>query len=139
MVYRAQDEVLHRDVAIKVLSSRVVAEESAKKFLLDEARAASALSHPNICTIHQVGEVRGEPYIVMELIEGEPLSELIGRNGLPVESVLRYGVQISSALAHSHARNVVHRDLKSSNVMVTPGGLVKVLDFGLARRLQIFE
>jgi serine/threonine protein kinase/photosystem II stability/assembly factor-like uncharacterized protein len=139
VVYRAQDEVLHRDVAIKVLSSRLVAEKSAAKFLLDEARAASALSHPNICTIHQVGEVRGEPYIVMELVEGKPLSELIGRNGLPVESVLRYGVQIAGALAHSHARNIVHRDLKSSNVMVTPEGLVKVLDFGLARRLRILE
>ena len=139
VVYRAQDEVLHRDVAIKVLSSRSVAEKSAKEFLLDEARAASALSHPNVCTIHQVGEVRGEPYIVMELIDGKPLSALIGKDGLPVESVLRYGVQIAAALAHSHARNIVHRDLKSSNVMVTPEGLVKVLDFGLARRLPILE
>src|SRR5215469_7822795 len=104
VVYRAQDEVLHRDVAIKLLSSRVVADKSAKEFLLDEARAASALSHPNICTIHQVGEVRGEPYIVMELIEGKPLSALLGKDGVPVESVLRYGVQIASALAHSHAR-----------------------------------
>ena len=137
VVYRAQDEVLHRDVAIKLLSSRVVADKSAKEFLLDEARAASALSHPNICTIHQVGEVRGEPYIVMELIEGKPLSALLGKDGVPVESVLRYGVQIASALAHSHARNIVHRDLKSSNVMVTPDGLVKVLDFGLARKLRL--
>jgi serine/threonine protein kinase len=136
VVYRAQDEVLHRDVAIKVLSSRAVADKSAKDFLLDEARAASALSHPNICTIHQVGEVRGEPYIVMELVEGKSLSALIGKQGLPVESVLRYGVQIAGALAHSHGRNIVHRDLKSSNVMVTSEGLVKVLDFGLARRLR---
>jgi serine/threonine protein kinase len=141
VVYRAHDEVLHRDVAIKVLSSRSVAEKSSKEFLLEEARAASALSHPNICTIHQVGEMDDEPYIVMELIEGKPLSALIGKDGLPVESVLRYGVQIAGALAHSHARNVLHRDLKSSNVMVTPEGLVKVLDFGLARRLrkEIFD
>jgi len=136
VVYRAHDEVLHRDVAIKVLSSRSVAEKSSKEFLLEEARAASALSHPNICTIHQVGETDEEPYIVMELIEGKPLSALVGKDGLPVESVLRYGVQIAGALAHSHARNVLHRDLKSSNVMVTPEGLVKVLDFGLARRLR---
>ena len=136
VVYRAHDEVLHRDVAIKVLSSRSLAEKSSKQFLLEEARAASALSHPNICTIHQVGEKDDEPYIVMELIEGKPLSALIGKDGLPVESVLRYGVQIAGALAHSHARNVLHRDLKSSNVMVTPEGLVKVLDFGLARRLR---
>ena len=136
VVYRARDEVLDRDIAIKVLSSRTVADKSAKEFLLDEARAASALSHPNICTIHQVGETDGELYIVMELIEGEPLSKLIAKGGLPVESVLRYGVQIAVALAHSHGRNIVHRDLKSSNVMVTPEGLVKVLDFGLARRLR---
>ena len=135
-VFRARDEVLHRDVAIKVLSSRTVAEESARDFLLNEARAASALSHPNICTIHQVGESGGELYIVMELIEGKPLSALIGKEGLAVESVLRYGVQIAGALSHSHSRNVIHRDLKSSNVMVTPDGLVKVLDFGLARRIR---
>jgi tRNA A-37 threonylcarbamoyl transferase component Bud32 len=140
-VYRAQDEVLHRDVAIKVVSSRTVADKSAKDFLLAEARAASSLSHPNICTIHQVGEAGQELYIVMELIEGKPLSALIGGEGLPVESVLRYGVQIAGALGHSHSRNIVHRDLKSSNVMVTPEGLVKVLDFGLARRLikQVFD
>ena len=141
VVYRARDEVLQRDVAIKVLSSRSVAEKSAREFLLEEARAASALSHPNICTIHQVGEIRGELYIVMELIEGKPLSELIAKGGLPVESVLRYGVQVASALTHSHGRNIVHRDLKSANVMVTTEGLVKVLDFGLARRLRsdLFE
>ena len=135
VVYRARDEVLHRDVAIKVLAPSAVADKSARDFLLHEARASSALSHPNICTIHEVGEVQGELYIVMELIEGKPLSALIG-GGLSVESVLRYAVQIAGALAHSHGRSIVHRDLKSSNVVVTPEGLVKVLDFGLARRLQ---
>ncbi len=136
MVYRAHDEVLHRDVAIKFLSSRTVADKPARASLLEEARAASSLSHPNICTIHQVDEFKGEPYIVMELIEGKPLGALIGENGLPVECVMRYGAQIAAALAHAHGRNVVHRDLKSSNVMVSPEGLAKVLDFGLARRLQ---
>jgi tRNA A-37 threonylcarbamoyl transferase component Bud32 len=136
VVYRARDQVLQRDVAIKVLSSRSVAEKSSKEFLLNEARAVSALSHPNICIIYQVGEANGELYIVMELIEGKPLHALIGRDGLPVESVLRYGVQIAGALTHSHSRSIIHRDLKSSNVMVTPDGLAKVLDFGLARRLQ---
>jgi serine/threonine protein kinase len=139
VVYRARDEVLHRDVAIKVLTARAIAEKSAKDFLLSEARAVSALSHPNICTIHQVGEREGELYIVMELIAGKSLRELIGRDGLPVESILRYGVQIASALVHSHSRDIIHRDLKSANVMVTPEGLVKVLDFGLARRLKIFD
>jgi tRNA A-37 threonylcarbamoyl transferase component Bud32 len=135
-VFRARDEVLHRDVAIKVLSSRTIADKTAKELLLHEARAACALSHPNICMIHQVGETGGELYIVMELIEGKPLSALVGKDGLPVESVLRYGVQIAGALTHSHSRNVIHRDLKSPNVMVTPEGLVKVLDFGLARRIR---
>jgi tRNA A-37 threonylcarbamoyl transferase component Bud32 len=135
-VFRARDEMLHRDVAVKVLSSRTIAEKSAKDLLLHEARAASALSHPNICTIYQVGETAGELYIVMELIEGKPLSALLGKQALPVESVLRYGVQIAGALTHSHSRNVIHRDLKSSNVMVTPEGLAKVLDFGLARRIR---
>lgn len=136
VVYRARDEVLHRDVAIKVLAPRIVADKAGRDFLLHEARASSALSHPNICTIHEVGEVGGELYIVMELVEGKPLRALIGAGGLPVESVLRYGAQIAAALAHSHGRNIVHRDLKSSNVVVSAEGLVKVLDLGLARRLE---
>jgi len=135
VVYRAQDEILRRDVALKVLAESTVVNKSARHHLLHEARASSALSHPNICTIHEVGESSGALYIVMELVEGKSLSALIGSAGLPVESVLRYGVQIAGALAHSHGRSIVHRDLKSSNVVVTPEGLVKVLDFGLARHL----
>src|SRR6266849_3197613 len=135
VVYRAYDEVLHRDVALKVVKKGASLDPSSSQRLLHEARASSALSHPNICTIHEVGESSGALYIVMELVEGKSLSALIGSAGLPVESVLRYGVQIAGALAHSHGRNIVHRDLKSSNVVVTPEGLVKVLDFGLARRL----
>jgi photosystem II stability/assembly factor-like uncharacterized protein len=135
VVYRAHDEVLQRDVAIKVVSERTTTDASAREFLLHEARASSALSHPNICTVHEVGEIGGELYIVMELVEGKSLSALIAGGGLPSESVLRYGAQIAGALAHSHGRSIVHRDLKSSNVVVTPEGLVKVLDFGLAMRL----
>ena len=136
-VYRAHDEVLHRDVAVKVVSSSEVTQESSRKFLLHEARASSALNHPNICTIFEVGERMGELFIVMELVEGQSLTALIGGAGLPVQTVLRYGTQIAAALAHAHSRNVVHRDLKSSNLVVTPAGLVKVLDFGLARRLPV--
>src|SRR2546423_1243734 len=136
VVYRARDEFLHRDVAIKVLSKGVVADASARDFLLHEARSSSALSHPNICTIYEVGELAGELFIVMELVEGKPLNALIAGAGLSVESVLRYGVQIAAALAHSHHRSVIHRDLKSSNVVVTTEGLVKVLDFGLAKRAE---
>src|SRR5690242_3482261 len=136
VVYRARDEFLHRDVAIKVLSKGVVADASARDFLLHEARSTSALNHPNICTVYEVGELAGETFIVMEFIEGKSLNALIGGAGLPVESVLRYGVQIAAALAHSHGRNIVHRDLKSSNIVVTAAGLVKVLDFGLAKRSE---
>jgi serine/threonine protein kinase len=139
VVYRAHDEVLQRDVALKVLRGGTPVEESSRQHLLREARAASALSHPNICTIHEVGEFDGGLYMVMELIEGKTLSALIGSSGLAVESILRYGVQIARALAHAHGRNLVHRDLKSANIVVTPEGLVKVLDFGLARRLPKVE
>ncbi len=136
VVYRARDEFLHRDVALKVLSKGTVPTDSARDYLLHEARSSSALSHPNICTIHEVSELNGELYIVMELVEGKPLNTLIAGEGLPVESVLRYGVQIAAALSHSHGRSIIHRDLKSSNIVVTPEGLVKVLDFGLAKRSE---
>src|SRR5579862_3072408 len=131
-VYRARDQVLQRDVALKFLAQGLA--QDAQRLLLAEARAASALSHPNICTVHEVGEVDGEFYIVMELIDGKPLSALIG-SGLAYQAIMRYGAQIAGALAHAHGRNVIHRDLKSANVIVTPEGLAKVLDFGLARRL----
>jgi len=136
VVYRAHDEILHRDVALKVLAKSSPPGTSSREHLLHEARASSGLSHPHICAIYEIGEFGGELYIVMELVEGMPLSEMIGPEGLPVEAVLRYGTQIAGALAHSHDRNVIHRDLKSSNIVVTPEGVIKVLDFGLALRLQ---
>lgn len=134
-VYRAHDEVLKRDVAIKVLS-REMSAKLGKERLLEEARIASSLSHPNICTIYQLGEVEGDFYVVMELIEGRPLNEIIGGTGLPQETALRYGIQIADALEHAHERGVIHRDLKSSNVMITDQGRAKVLDFGLAVSLR---
>lgn len=135
VVYRAYDEVLHRDVAVKVVKKDSGLDKSSSQNLLHEARASSSLSHPNICTIHDVGETDGELYIVMELVEGKSLHTMSAGNGLPPESVLRYGVQIAGALARAHDRGIVHRDLKTSNVVVTPEGLVKVLDFGLAKRV----
>jgi photosystem II stability/assembly factor-like uncharacterized protein len=135
VVYRAHDEVLRRDVALKLVGKGEVAASLPREHLLHEARAASALSHPNICTIHEVGEFQDELYMVMELVEGKSLRELSGRDGLAMETVLRYGVQIAAALSHAHGRNVIHHDLKSANILVTPQGLVKVLDFGLARQL----
>src|SRR4051794_22331009 len=135
IVYRAYDEVLHRNVAVKVLKKVPSLDTSTPQNLLQEARASSSLSHPNICTIHEVGETEGELYIVMELVEGKSLRDLSGQGGLPPESVLRYGVQIAAALARAHDRGIVHRDLKSTNIVITPEGLVKVLDFGLAKHM----
>jgi photosystem II stability/assembly factor-like uncharacterized protein len=134
VVYRARDEVLDRDVAVKVLAPGAV-ESFGPEQLLREAQTASALSHPNICTIHQVGKTDAEFYVVMELVEGQPLNALAGAAGLPVEVVTRYGAQIADALAHAHDRGVVHHDLKGANILVNNEGRVKVLDFGLATRL----
>ena len=131
VVYLGRDEVLHRDVALKVVKQESIASQN----LLHEARASSSLSHPNICTIYEVGETEGELYIVMELVKGKSLHTLSEDIGLPAESVLRYGVQIASALARAHDKGIVHRDLKSANIVVTAEGLVKVLDFGLAKRI----
>ena len=135
VVYRGRDDILDRDVALKVVKKDIGLDQSVSQNLLHEARASSSLAHPNICTIHEVGETDGELYIAMELVEGKSLRELTGDIGLPPESVLRYGVQIASALARAHDRGIVHRDLKSVNVMVTDEGLVKVLDFGIAKRI----
>jgi len=135
-VYRAHDEQLDRDVALKVLPAHTLTDETARARLLREARAAAALNHPHICTIHEVGEAGGQAYIAMELVEGKPLSALVPGQGLPVETVLRFGSQIADALAHAHERRIVHRDLKSANVVITPEGRAKVLDFGLAKRIS---
>src|SRR5580693_3450839 len=135
VVYRARDEVLNRDVALKLLAPGTI-DRVGRGHLLREAQTASSLSHPNICTIHQVGQTGDDFYVVMELIEGRTLTDLLTATGPSMETVTRYGAQIADALAHAHGRGVVHRDLKGSNVMVTAEGRVKVLDFGLATRLE---
>ena len=117
VVYRAHDEVLHRDVALKVVNKRTGLDASASQNLLHEARASSSLAHPNICTIYEVGETEGDLYIVMELVEGKSLCAMSGDGGLPAESVLRYGVQIASALARAimgtaHARPATKKSLR---------------------------
>jgi serine/threonine protein kinase/Flp pilus assembly protein TadD len=134
VVYRARDERLGRLVAVKLVKESQLTDESVRARLLREARLASSLNHPNICTIYEVGEADGIAYIGMENVAGRSLCQLASSGGLPTETVLRYGIQISDALAHAHERAVIHRDLKTANMVVTPEGRVKVLDFGLARR-----
>ena len=138
-VYRAHDPRLEREVALKVLPAETLGDEKARSRLLREARMASKLNHPNICTIYEVGETEGQAYIAMELVAGLSLSEKLSGGALSPEQVLRYGIQVADALDHAHGRGVVHRDLKSANVVITPDGRAKVLDFGLAGRISDME
>jgi serine/threonine protein kinase len=123
-VYRAEDTSLHRTVALKFLPESVAHTEKIYECLKREACTASALNHPNICTIYEVGEDSGEMFIAMEYIEGRTLSELIRQGPLPIEKVLRYSSQISSALAHAHEKGVIHGDLKPLNIRRVRGAEV---------------
>ena len=135
-IFRAHDGKLGRDVALKVLPRQLADDPERRARMLREARAAASLNHPNICTVHEVGEADGDIYIAMEVIDGEPLSARPAGRLLSPEEVVRIGLQLADAVAHAHDRGIVHRDLKSGNVMVTPEGRVKVLDFGLAKRVS---
>ncbi len=131
-VYRGVDTVLGRAVAIKFLTHHT-STQSISERIVQEARSASALSHPNVCTVYEVTESDGQPCIVMEYVEGQALSTIIPPDvGLPFETTVSYGIQIADALAHAHDAGIIHRDLKSANIIVTPQHRVKVLDFGLA-------
>ena len=133
VVYKARDNHLDRLVAIKVLPAERVADADSKRRFVQEAKAASALNHPNIVTIYDIDQADGVYFIAMELVAGKPLDRLIPRQGLELNTLLQYGVQVADALATAHAAGIVHRDLKPANLMVTDRGLVKVLDFGLAK------
>lgn len=135
-VYRATDTKLGRDVALKVLPPAQLADPVARAQLVREAQTASALNHPHVCHIYEVGEAEGHTFIAMELVEGQALSKTIPADGMATEQVLKYAEQMADALAHAHERNVLHRDLKCSNVVVTPEGRIKILDFGLAKRME---
>ena len=133
-VYRARDTQLGREVAIKRVAVGLADSRSTPR-LIREARHASSLNHPNICTIHEVGNAHGVPFIVMELIDGRPLSDLIREHRPPLRVALRYGIEVADAVNHAHDRGVVHRDLKSSNIVIDRKDRAIVLDFGLAKRL----
>ena len=136
-VYRAYDTRLRRQVALKVLAVERLADPQGKQRLLREARAASALNHPNIVTVYEIGSDGGVDFIAMELVEGKSLKEAIPVKGLPLGKALDYATQIAGGLAEAHAAGVIHRDLKPGNIMVSAGGHIELLDFGLARRTQI--
>jgi serine/threonine protein kinase/tetratricopeptide (TPR) repeat protein len=134
VVYRAEDTTLGRTVALKFLPPQIIHDAKQVQRFRQEARIASALNHPNICTIYEVAEEQGELFIAMEFVEGRPLSEAIRGDRIPISSVVRYGRQLAGALEHAHAKGVVHRDLKPLNIVITPDGDAKILDFGLAKR-----
>jgi eukaryotic-like serine/threonine-protein kinase len=135
-VYLARDTRLGRNVAIKVVALHATDDPLAHARLVREAQHASILNHPHICTIHEVGETAEHAFFVMEHVDGRTLTTMIQLGELLPDAAVRYGVQIAGALAHAHDHGVVHSDLKSANVIVTPDGRAKVLDFGLARRLH---
>jgi formylglycine-generating enzyme required for sulfatase activity len=136
VVYRATDTRLERPVAIKILPDELTADADERRRFLREARAASALNHPHIVTIHEVGEDEGTTFIAMELVEGEALDRVLARGPLPLPIALEYGTQIAAALAAAHGRGIVHRDVKPGNIAVTRDSRAKVLDFGLAKLTQ---
>lgn len=137
-VYAARDPRLNRTVAMKALPASMLADPQRRQRFLQEARAASALNHPNIITIHDILSLDGGEYLVMEFVEGKTLAELIPTDGgLPLADMLRYAIPVADALAAAHAAGIVHRDLKPANIMVTVAGHVKLLDFGLAKLLDV--
>jgi eukaryotic-like serine/threonine-protein kinase len=133
MVYRAHDPLLQRSIAVKLLLDEFSADETALKRFRSEAHALSALSHPNICTVHDIGEVEGRTFIVMEYVPGTRLDELIRRKTMPANEAVRYAIQIAAGLAKAHTAGIIHRDLKPGNIMVTDDGQIKLLDFGVAK------
>ena len=137
VVYKARDTHLDRLVAIKVLAPDKVADADRKRRFVQEARAASALNHPNIITIYDVDCEDGVDFIAMEYVPGKTLDQMIGRNGLKLDDALNCCIQIASALGAAHSAGIIHRDLKPNNVMVTDCGVAKVLDFGLAKLTEL--
>src|SRR5271155_1833322 len=132
-VYRARDARLNRDVAIKILPTSFSADPDRLQRFAQESRAAAALNHPNILSIYDIGEDRGAPYVVSELLEGETLRDRLRNGALTSRKALDYAQQIARGLAAAHEKGIVHRDLKPENIFITDDGRAKILDFGLAK------
>jgi serine/threonine-protein kinase len=132
-IFEAYDTDLHRTVAIKVLASKFVEDETMKQRFLREAQMASRINHTNIAVIYEIGEAAGNPFIVMEYVEGETLNQQMLHGAIDCKEIVAIAIEIANALAEAHECGVVHRDIKSANIMVTSRGKVKVLDFGLAK------
>jgi len=133
VVYKAEDLRLERMVALKFLPPELTQDEEAKERFVLEARAAAAISHPNICTIHEIDEFEGQTYIAMEFVDGQSLRDLTKKGTIPVAETLDLAIQVAGGLEEAHKKGVIHRDIKSANILVTPSGQAKIMDFGLAK------